>query len=189
MNYGSCFLDTTSYDKDGDENIFHTSYNNQDIASNIMECIPYIKNFFTSWIESIKVNTGNKKLCFSNLINPNDDYFFSFNYTKTLEHLYSVKNICHIHGTVGENLIFGHGNNNDNSEKYMADNIGTESIFSDIDRLLKKDTFTAIMNNKCFFKEISKKNISKIYTYGFSFAEVDLPYISEILENTSKDIT
>mgnify|MGYP003501408859 CR=1 FL=1 len=43
---------------------------------------------------------------FKLLINPKDDLFLNFNYTKTLENLYGCNNVCHIHGCIdnGEKL-------------------------------------------------------------------------------------
>ena len=36
--------------------------------------------------------------------------FFTFNYTKTLQELYGISKITHIHNRVGQKLILGHGN-------------------------------------------------------------------------------
>lgn len=38
--------------------------------------------------------------------------FFSFNYTKTLEKIYDIKEVTHIHNYVGQKLVFGHGEDN-----------------------------------------------------------------------------
>lgn len=56
--------------------------------------------------------------------------------------------------------------------------IGITYAFSSLKRLLWKDTRTAIKHSKGFFDRLSKVN--KIYSYGFSFSEVDMPYIEEI---------
>ena len=68
-----------------------------------------IEKFFKKWIESIKIEKVRKY----NFVE--DDYFVTFNYTKTLEEIYGIKEnrIWHIHGKQGGNLIFGH------NEKYL----------------------------------------------------------------------
>ncbi|MBO4594898.1 MAG: hypothetical protein J5697_04280 [Clostridia bacterium] len=40
-----------------------------------------------------------------------NDLFLTFNYTKTLEKIYSINesSVCHIHGTVNQDIYFGHG--------------------------------------------------------------------------------
>lgn len=42
------------------------------------------------------------------LFSDRDMQFFTFNYTKTLQKLYGIKKVIHIHNRVGQKLIFGH---------------------------------------------------------------------------------
>lgn len=107
----------------------------------------------------------------------------TFNYTETLEILYGVKNVCHIHGKQGGELLFGHGNHG--PYNYYTNNfIGSEDVIQQIYEKLRKDTATAIKKNKHFFANIDS-TISKVYSYGFSFSEIDNLYI----EHISKKLT
>lgn len=123
-------------EKDDIENIFKTSANNEDIAHNVLIACTHIEEFFSDWVKTIEIPSSNAlsitepRKSFKNLIDINNDYFFSFNYTTTLEDLYhvNIKNICHIHGKIGEPLIFGHGHDEDLSDEYMDENIGSEKI-------------------------------------------------------------
>ncbi len=115
---------------------------------------------------------------FKNLIDSNNDLFLTFNYTETLEKIYKAKNVYHIHGKQGGNLVFGHGNDTDYCDEYMSKNIGSEVYLSELDRYLKKDTETVIRENKSLFKSFDV--VDEIYSYGFSFSDVDMVYIEEI---------
>lgn len=65
------------------------------------------------WINSIDVTTVTAKSLFRDFIDRENDQFLTFNYTSTLEDIYSVTNICHIHGDAKSGIIFGHGMSND----------------------------------------------------------------------------
>lgn len=167
--------------KDGSENTLRTSYANANIASDIESAILYISSFFEEWIKSIKVaENANKKIMKS--LNEKD-YVFSFNYTDTVENLYNIhgNHICHIHGKVGEDLIFGHGDDEDHYKRYMEDNVGTEKILSSIDMMLRKDVEKAMDENEYFFS-LLKDKINKIYSIGFSYEQVDMPYINRFID-------
>jgi hypothetical protein len=110
------------------------------------------------------------------------NYFFTFNYTQTLEHIYDIpeNNICHIHGTsqgtknlnglASEELIFGHGR-----ESFETD---VTNIINTAYNITKKPVNQCIENNRSFFEKLGY--ISNIYSYGFSFGDVDMPYIEKI---------
>lgn len=114
--------------------------------------------------------------------------FLNFNYTMTLENLYNIpsENICHIHILNG-NFIFGHGIMEDLTMKYdkMYKDTDIARIFQQITESLRKNTSRCLTQNKNFFAKLN--NITDIYSYGFSFSNVDLPYINRICQvvNTS----
>ena len=105
------------------------------------------------------------------------NYFFNFNYTKTLERVYGVSesNICHIHGDADskDDLIVGHGR-----EVFDTDVTNKTSTASNIN---KKPVKQCIVNHWLFFEKL--KGVKNIYSHGFSFGDVDMPYISTICEN------
>lgn len=47
------------YDKDGDVDLWKTSYNNEDMAIDLRETVPYIKAFFIEWVNTIDLSGVN----------------------------------------------------------------------------------------------------------------------------------
>ena len=153
-------------------------------ANSLQESSHILKTLFYRWIlfvetelNDLKSNEIIKK--FKNYFD-NNDYFLSFNYTSTLEKLYNINNVCHIHGSINQynKLIVGHGfseyTNYHYDEFFDEANISIETIFNDF----KKDTCLCYKEHIDFFNNL--KNISDIYFYGFSFSNVDMFYIKKI---------
>lgn len=182
----SCFDDLPELlDEDGDRDFWHESYNNEDRATELQLAIPKISTFFAEWISSLpKVTTGLTE--FSNMINPDNDLFLTFNYTETLETIYGCKNVVHIHGKIGEDLLFGHAGEYD----YSVDNphvpLGAAYKLAEIYDSLRKKVSDNIEKHHTFFDKLD--NVNKIVSYGFSFSDIDLPYIEKICStiNTEK---
>lgn len=174
------YIDDYENDDDDDDDLFHEEYHNEDCAMSLIYPILDIPSYFSRWISTIDINKAIKKKDFEKIIDKDSDMFLSFNYTKTLESLYGVLGVCHIHGVQDEKLLFGHGNDYDYfSDDNYGRQIGTESSFQEIHDKLKKDTKGAINDNISFFNDLGT-SIDKIYSYGFSFSEVDEIYIREI---------
>lgn len=176
------------YDRDGDRNLFHEAYNNEDLATELVKCIPHIQRLFSEWIKAIDISPAALKPSFTRLIQP-DDVFLTFNYTKVLEKIYGIpkSRICHIHGVQGEKLIFGHGEGRRFDEDHGSPYFGCEDGLEAIQTALRKDTDLALQTHQDFFEHLSS-GIQAIYSYGFSFSKVDEVYIREICSNvdTSK---
>ena len=177
----SCFDDLPILiDSEGDRDFIHESYNNEDRGTELYVALEQINVYFSKWISSVKL-AKHKKKDFVKLINPQKDIFLNFNYTKTLEELYDCKNVYHIHGVLGEELLFGHNNK---SSDYSEDNrhvpIGASETLIGINEMLRKNTETILNDSMEFFSRLSKINIEKIYSYGFSFSDIDIIYIQEI---------
>lgn len=150
-----------------------------------------INEYFPRWANQIDISNPKKKFDkLKDIIKNNKNYMLTFNYTDTLEIHYNTQKVCHIHGRISKKtpLLVGHGEEMCVNELYNdTENIHSdiEEIYSDIDEaiemlhsLYKKDTKTSYENNKDFFDSL--KNVSKIYFYGFSFADVDMCYLREI---------
>lgn len=165
------------WDDEEYENEWHEVYRNQDIASNIVESVLKILDYFEEWIDDICLDDVKPKEDMTELIQQNDK-FLSFNYTLTLEEVYGEYNVCHIHGEQGGELLFGHGNNTNYYESNMSKHIGSEDSLQIIQERLKKNTESALDINKEFFRNLD--SIDKIYSFGFSFSKVDEIYIKEI---------
>ena len=168
---------------DEDDNEWHEVYRNDTTAYFIKNVTRKIKDYFSDWIKTINISNTKPNTAFQKLINKNQDLFLTFNYTDTLEKIYHAKNVYHIHGKQGEELIFGHGNSQDLYDEYMNSYIGSENQMSDLQFILKKDTDAVIAKNKDIFKKLG--SVYEIYSYGFSFSEVDLVYIEEICKVSS----
>ena len=121
---------------------------------------------------------------------PAESVYLTFNYTETLESVYSIpeSNILHIHGCrlFDEQYIIGHNNYrnpNDayNDESEMPYKQDTWSKIIGWMNGLFKDTTAIISKNQSFFERLS--NIEYVVVYGHSLNEVDLPYMKEIVRH------
>lgn len=66
------------------------------------------QKYILEWLETIKTS---KATCSKNaLINNQSDLFINFNYTDTLESVYGIRNVLHIHGGVSSCSIIPHNN-------------------------------------------------------------------------------
>ena len=121
-----------------------------------------------------------------------EDIFFSFNYTDTLEILYGIEDVLHIHGDVGKNdiLIIGHGDTRDieRAKEIIHNSRGeyneyTTSTFDTVKTYLEstlKDTDAIIESHKKWFDGLI--GIDEVYIIGHSLGNVDLPYFKKINE-------
>lgn len=147
------------------------------------------QEFFSSWIKTIEHTLENSAIKpHSNLISlfgDPDAKFMSFNYTKTLQHVYGVKVVKHIHNRVGQKLIFGHGCD----DPWYFEPEGNRPSFAsseleDFIASLRKDTNKQLRKYSDFFRKLGLE-IDKVYSYGFSYAKVDSPYIKEVVRRIS----
>ena len=163
---------------DDDDDLFHQVQDNEDLAAEYLKSFDNFPQLFTEWIDSIDTSRVLKKTKYASLFS-NDDLFLTFNYTDLLENTYGIpsKQICHIHGKIGERLIFGHDNIDDAVEEdLMAGN--ADIYFNDMHRRLYKDTTECIDSHRKFLSQIS--TVDEIYFLGWSMAAVDIDYLSHI---------
>ncbi|MFK4784556.1 AbiH family protein [Fusobacterium sp. MFO224] len=170
---------------------------NREIQIKMFELLEELDISFRNWINLVDVNKANKLETFGKEIN-DETLFFTFNYTNTLEEVYNVQsnNILHIHGKVGEKIIYGHEGFEVLSEKdeYLKrceskQTTDGEAVY-ELDESLRKKTEKIINKKevKDFFEKI--KNVDEVYSYGFSYAKVDEIYIEEIIKKVNgKDVT
>ncbi len=185
LEYGHFLDDYGDYDPDDDNYIRNMYYKNQDLSKELCGALRQIKQYFHEWVDTININKIPIK-SFQKIIHSKDDLFITFNYTKTLENLYNIQNVCHIHGTAEDEIYFGHGNVESKLEKYENYWFGAETTLERLDAELRKNTIEAYNNHKDFFNKlyiIGNKTPLNIYSYGFSFSEVDEYYLIKIFEN------
>lgn len=197
---GNEFIDTIIYSNEwsysitdiDEENIFHSVYENENISLLLINAYKILNSLFEEWVfnqlSSIDFKDV-KKL--KNTPSFNNSLFLSFNYTLTLENLYHIssENICHIHGKANNStshIYFGHGDDEEIEE--IVQYIGISDAFNDLKKSLRKKTYQAINENKYFFKKLT--TIKNIYSYGFSFSDVDMVYLDEICSHiTTNKVT
>lgn len=169
-----------------------------------------IDGYFFRWINTIDISNVEKKPKFAKLIKP-DDIFISFNYTEVIEEVYDVPDdhVFHFHGKreldsdkriqkdmvpIGENncsLIIGC--DMELAERRIEKLKETQS---DADKYIGvvaqfiKPTQEIIFNNRDLFEKIQDMDIENIYSIGWSYSKVDLPYVralcERILENKNR---
>lgn len=181
-------------------------------AMKIQQAVRDIGGIFFRWINTINLSDKKPISDFKNLIG-NDDLFLTFNYTETLENLYKIPqhNICYIHGKRVQNkeerdlkdmthigskdseLIIGCDENLFSLSEFMSmyDNEKIVKIMLSAATSLFKNTDYNILHNQPFFNELKNTDIQNIYSMGFSYSDVDMPYIQMICDliKNSKNIT
>lgn len=144
---------------------------------------------FRNWVDSININDAEKVLDL-----PMECRYLTFNYTETLERVYSIpeSNILHIHGSRLSNkeYIIGHNNYRDPQDAYNDESqmLYLQQTWSKIIEWMNgliKGSASIIHQNLDFFNSLS--DIEQVVVYGHSFYEVDWPYMEEIVKHIGID--
>ena len=147
-----------------------------------------ILELFAEWVKTIKVENIKRYMIDEKIGTiKNNDFFLIFNYTNTIEKVFSInckENLCYIHGSVLNNdeIIVGHGESN----KSKPTNLDTEDDYIlEAEAVLYKNTEKIIEKHNIFFETI-KKNFSsdinnEIYVYGWNGRGIDEDYLDEII--------
>ena len=175
-------MDLETVDMDApDKDTMRAVYHNESLSSNIRDAFSIIKRFFCDWVNDYLASLKYEDLRNSEIaeVIAEGDAFLSFNYTMTLEKVYGVHDVCHIHGMIGDkndDIIFGHGDDSEYPESFES--LGADYSFNELKKSLRKDTSRAFYRHKVFFDSLV--NVETIHSFGFSFANVDMFYIEEI---------
>lgn len=167
-----------------------------------------IKEIFEKWVQNgIKPTNINRLIS----LNKEQSFFLTFNYTDTLEESYRVPSsqILHIHGSIyDDEFIIGHGKSREEITKEneyndsLSVNKGPIEDDEDIyeyeeeglelhERLALDAAIDGIASQRKPVLDIIKKNndrfnsfneVADIHIYGFSFSDIDLPYLDKIVE-------
>lgn len=198
LPFQDCFEDTEGYVRDEGEDIPHygRTLENQELRSDeIKIAISELNNYFRNWIQGINRMISNEtqaNVRFRELFEIESTLFLTFNYTDTLEVIYQIpeERICHIHGQVSKpdrEIIFGHGNmplerEEIDEEEYQEDIVG--DCCENLTNQFRKDIENCLAEQEDFFIEIEEMEepVREIYSYGFSFSDVDKPYIERICQ-------
>lgn len=144
---------------------------------------------FGKWIKDVDSRIDASKIEMMNEIDAGS-LFFTFNYTLLLEKAYHVKeeNVWHIHGSVKhpDDIIVGHdadaGQLVKYSQEYNRDQLRISSSYAD-------NINQEALNGAKKVRDRIHLQVDKFYHYsnirhyvamGFSFNEIDMPYIEKI---------
>ncbi len=157
----------------------------------IFQAIQVWQIFLSDWIKTVErqleIKYFSKSFGFDKIIKEKDAKFFVFNYTKTLQILYGVKKVIHIHNRIGQKLVFGHGQDGALYEEPAENGMFSSSTCDEMIEYLRKDTDGQLRKYKDEFNKLS--NVDEVYSYGFSYSQVDSPYIKLIIKNISPNAT
>lgn len=153
----------------------------------------FIKNFpqyVKEWISTVDTTSVIPQK--RSLIGNDNDLFFCFNYTDTLENVYKIESVMHIHGSIASDFdlepIMGHCNSKDirnhlelhyeAQEQFDEGESSIHNAVADYLKILFKDTKHIIELNNWFFQAM--KNVNRVVIIGWSAGDVDIPYLVEI---------
>ena len=164
------------------------------LTNKFTNCTKIWQEFFRLWIKSIEVQIEDGEFApkdsLKTLFSQPEVKFLTFNYTKTLQELYGIKKVIHIHNRVGQKLIFGHGEKDAvygrNSDKAPNGSFVSSSSLDEMVMSFRKDTEKPMKKYRDFFEKLDG-TIDKVYSYGFSYGKVDSVYIKKIIEKISPD--
>ena len=157
-----------------------------------------LPEIFDRWISHVDIHQADPIAPFSEYINQGKSRFFTFNYTETLEELYGCCDVEHIHGRAGDGTVLvGHGEDlkPEDEEHDMSEcPFASTGSMNDIERYLnllnvpnklynawRKDVIGNIAKHKRYFESLNDINV--IYSFGFSYNQIDSPYIGEIVQH------
>lgn len=151
-----------------------------------------IKVAFVEWVNSL----SNRKISKRNLFFESDSLFLSFNYTPTLEKLYNIPKVVHIHGYINdrneENLVFGHGMEalegiipelDENGESNRTPDWDARANSRFLFYQFQKPVKDIINENQSFFDSL--KYVERVVVLGHSLNKIDRSYFDKISKNTS----
>jgi hypothetical protein len=167
----------------------HFQYECEQIATGLSTGL---RGRFAEWIRGLHI-PARSEIAQPIAIDPGA-LFLSFNYTPTLEQVYGIprSQVLHIHGHGGdptETLVLGHGWERAPEDKLHFEPAGPDDdwrIRDGMDHLdgyfaeTFKPTIELIERHKAFFESLS--HVRDIFILGHGLAEVDEPYISEIMD-------
>ncbi len=174
-------LKPINIEDEDDDAPYKAVMDNEDISGDLTGAFRMVRILFEDWVRKELPYLDYEKIQRKSTPNLKDSLFLSFNYTPTLESVYGIQSeqVCHIHGDCRDKsskIYFGHGNCNEvDVESWYW---GIKEAFDRLQEELRKDTDCALYNNAAFFDKL--KSITDVYSYGFSFSDVDMIYIDRI---------
>lgn len=146
--------------------------------------VTLLRERFHEWIGQIDFSVATKKIDFGD-----DDRFFTFNYTSTLQSIYGIQDerVFHIHGRSDtfDDLVFGHGESREEEAELDENGDSNRTMFSDAEDAAKypfyafrKPVDEVLKKNGHRFE--SQRDVSNVVVIGHSLNEIDLPYFRRL---------
>lgn len=191
IDHASNFL--VSYAADDWSDSYHHDYQFE-INEVVRVLSSELKKEFYAWLQHIEM--PHPESCPDLLKIEPGAFFLNFNYTPTIQQLYSVNEtqILHIHGSLAdgeEGIVLGHGwkakDRSRLNEGQDPEEIDTRVMQGNdlIDRYFEdtfKPTDALITRNQNFFGALGE--VANVYVWGHSLSDVDLSYFAEIDKST-----
>ncbi len=174
-------FESINTEDDDDDAPFKAINNNEDVSKNLAGAFKAVRQLFEDWVRQELPSLDYDRIKKQPTPKLDNSLFLNFNYTPTLEYIYGIppEQICYIHGDCRDKLsliYFGHGNRDEINVELSYWGIG--DAFDWLKEELKKNTECALSDNIAFFDKLC--GVTDIYSYGFSFSNVDMVYIQQI---------
>lgn len=145
----------------------------------------HISSYLNEWLAGVQQALGAvpPKPHLQALLGAPGSLYLNFNYTTTLETVYRVKGVQHLHGCVGGRLIMGHGEAVDRCRTVPPEwgiNAVNEKFVEASFRASKKDCQKVMKRMPQIFGAGKLWDVSQIFVMGHSLNAVDLPYFRRI---------
>ncbi len=167
-------LDLKEFFLDKSDEIFEEHYDDKEwLLYDVAECFKYLEKLAALWASQIEVSNVQPIKDFSKLINSdrllkiNNDLFITFNYTPTLEVVYGVEEVVHVHGVAGGRVMLGHNPD------------------IDVDHFCVHNSIPEYCKHKNALVAIIKTGISKIPAIDILATTTDFltPYIADYIQS------
>ena len=148
----------------------------------------YLNEWMTQVHKQVIKTSPQKRL--QRLFDLEDSSYISFNYTTTLETVYKIKHVWHLHGKFGETLIMGHnqtlGRTYTDPSEYGI-NLINEKFLKDYINRSRKNCHKIMASFPSIFYDQSIKETPEIYVLGHSLNTIDMPYFRRIKKISGKE--
>lgn len=144
---------------------------------------------FGKWIKDVNSQIDASKIKLMDEVDA-DSLFFTLNYTFLLEKAYHIKeeNVWHIHGTIKhpDDIVVGHdadaGQLVKYTQEYNEDQLRISTSYADI---INQEALNGAkkVRNRIYLQEdkfYQYSNIRHYVSMGFSFNDIDMPYIEKM---------
>ncbi|MBG9367011.1 AbiH family protein [Streptococcus sp. NLN64] len=182
-------------DREGDVDGFKSESNIEGLGNSLLPLVAAINSLFVEWIEQTYQEWNEcmgscvEKIKKKAIVSNQDSYYLTFNYTTILEDLYDIQqeNIYHIHGEIGDEIIFGHKGNDTEYDNPLDISYYTDELVLQLKKPVKEILDRSRTND--FFEKITE--IEEIYFIGVGAIKTDIdddypgvddPYFEKIFE-------